>query len=248
MEIGVVGRPNEPLQGADVNAMRLAKISAVKVSHLGLNEDFFTVYTPPSGDNYAKKVKEAYDQGVRWFLIHKYPNWQECGFGHYWHNGKEFARWWIDIWGQLISELPEAKIGVPAMKAGSSLGSHLADSEQFFEECFAAVNAAHFYELETKWGPRDEMKTCLWRIDTHIRLWPDKPLIVTFCNTNSGVAKEDKGRQYVEFYRRLEERPNVHAAFAYCISSSDKQDLYVTWRGEKGQKPNRIPEIVGQRI
>lgn len=248
MHYGVVGRNGEPLRQADITAMMLADVSAAKLDTLGKHDGLFVVFQPPSGDGYAPAVQEAYEKGIRWFLIHRHPNSMEHGLGTYWRNGKEFAEWWIDVWGALTQHFPEAKWGMPAMKPGEKIGTFQEDAEAFFAEAQSAVTAADFIEVECQWKTERERKIELWRLDSYMLRNTDKQFIVEFCNMNSNMSKEDKGFEYIKFYKALEER-GVHAAFSYCVSSAHQlTSRCVCWCGEKAGLPTAIPKILGDRL
>lgn len=247
-QVGVTGRHSEPLLPEDLEILRLARVGALKTSFVEAPPNVLTFLQAPSDDNYAKAVKQAYDLGVRHFLIHYEPNIAEGGWGEYWTCGREFARWWIEVWAEAQSKWPDAQWGFPAMRPGKSVGTFQTDSEEFFEECREALEACDFYEVSAWWKNAEQMKMALWRIDWHQRQYPDKLLIVTFANTNATISKRHKAGEYLEFYQELMRRDNVLAGLAFCVSSTHPAHKFVTWRSEIAQKTqNVIPSVIGGR-
>jgi len=251
MLIGVTGRYREPLEEADIAAIKVAQVEAVKVSCSGLEQQtpLFTVMQPPSGPDFTPAVMAAYMAGVRWFIIHQHPNLGTGGWGEYWQNGTQFADWWISVCDRLRAKLPEAKWGFPALTQGDRIGTFREDSERFWEESQAAIEVADFCELEAWWKKPDGMQESLARIAALAGDWPDNPFTIEFCNYTPVVLKKEKAQQYLEFYDAMAQLPNVKAAFAFCVSSSDtRYHRYVCWRAESGKKvPSVIAEIVGRR-
>ena len=243
----MVGRQGEPLQQEDIDALTRARIECLKSFCLEPSTDILTIIQPPSNDDFAGIVRDAYAMGARWFLVHRHPNRVEQGLGHYWTNGKEFAEWWIWVRDSLAEDLPEAKWGVPAMRPCKDLGSMFAGSEQFFADCSEALERADFFEIETRWRREDDIPVSLWRIDSYQRKCPHIPAIINFCNTNANVAKDQKAGQYLEFYNALKTRSNIMAGLIFCVSSPNPNHKFVTFRGEGRKKQNGIPAILGDR-
>jgi hypothetical protein len=245
--LGIVGRPNEPLQQADLEVIDTARIGCVKSSCIE-TVPLLKILQPPSTDEFANIVRKAHGMDYNWFIIHRHPNCAYMGFGHYWFRGEEFADWWIEVRNAIAAELPDAKWGVPAMRPSGDLGKIFANSEAFFEECREAVEAADFFEMEIRWKREEDILPSIWRVDSYQRRFPDKLAVVNFCNINANVSKREKAEQYLRFYEELDKRDNVLAALIFCISSRSPSHKFVTFRSETGiQKPNAIPRILGDR-
>lgn len=246
MLVGVEGRYESPLEDADLEVIRWARIEAVKVSVLNNLNGVFTVFNPPTDRQYATKVQRAYCQGIRHFILHKQPNSMDYGYEEWWRTGQDFSEWWVDCVSRLRDRFPDIKMGLPAMKSGADNNLAQADSWDFFTQCESALDSADFYELSMRWTSWREMRQQLWRLDSY-QLHYDKPIIITFSNPNSATPKSEKGDQYLSFYKELKGRDNIWAAFSFCISSPLKHHMFETWRGEQTGKPSIIAEIVKNR-
>jgi len=260
MKIGITGRHEDLLGEKDWEIIDAAKIEALKLSDLD-NRDYgqlLVIFCAPTAgwgmpEEYVGLTKEllqeAWNKGIRHFIIHDSPNTAAFGFGVGWANGTEFANWWREVQERLAGILPGAKWGVPACEPGPSFSTTKGNSEDFLEEMMAILEpTVDFYSLRWHWRNREEMRVGMWRIDSYTQRWPSTQVLIEFCNPNSTVSKEDKGKEYLEFYHSLSRKPNILAACAFCISSENASHKYVTWRGESSTAPrNVIHKIVGGR-
>lgn len=260
MKIGIIGRHHDILDQKDWDIIETARIEALKISDLDDRhyDPLMTIFCAPTGgwgmpEEYvaltSDLVREAWDKGVQHFIIHDAPNTSAFGYGVGWTTGLEFAQWWEEVRERFREILPGAYWGMPACEPGPGFGRKKGDSEEFLETCMEALpQPVDFYTLKWHWKDRDEMRVGLWRIDSFTRRWPTTPILIEFCNPNSTVSKEDKGNEYLEFYRELRSREGILAACAFCVSSADIAHKYVTWRGENSSVPrNVIHKIIGER-
>lgn len=244
MKLGVVGRYNKALEPADIEAIKVAQIEAVKVRHWTCPAlDLFTVVQPPLNDSALSITETAYESGVRHFIVHRHPNTYACGLGTLWANGRECAEHWIGSCEILREMFPEIQVGFPALRYGGDVWQ--IDAEDFWENCQDAVAFADFYEIECWWKNDQERRIQLWRIDSYQRFAPKKPIVITFANTNSAVPKRRKAEEYLEFYKELARREDILAGFCFCLSSEEIEHQYITWRSEGGKMT--IPKIIGGR-
>lgn len=256
MKLGVCDRSGGPLEPADLNVIKLARIEAVRIVNIPDSlPDCHCFYNAPTNgvadaDLFASFVtplyQEAYDKGARYFTIHRTPNTEKNGYRVGWNNGVEYTKWWIEVYNALSTALPDCKWGFPAMEPGENIGTVQADAEKFIKECTEAIELADFYDVKWVWKTPGEIEVGLWRIDSYTLRFRDKPMVVLFNNANSTTPKTEKAEQYLHFYNELSDRNNVIAAFAYCISSTNPLDKYLTWRGESGNL-NALPRIIGRR-
>lgn len=245
MLVGAEGRYDGLLEEQDWDTIRTARIEAIKVSALQDFKTLFVVYHPPTDLEYARKVQEAYKKGIRYFILHRYPNHIEFGFERWWRSGKVFSNWWADNVKALKRVFPEAKIGVPAMRPGGDSELVQADSWRFFSECGKALMISDFYELECSWNGWYEMRQQLCRIDSYCALY-EKPVAVTFYNCNSNIPKLEKANQYVAFCEELKRHDKVFVAFVRRLSSPKETDKFYVLRGEQVGSPSIIAEKLGE--
>lgn len=241
MLIGAEGRYEGLLEVEDWEVIRTARLEAIKVSTLQDFRNLFVVYHPPTDLEYARKIQEAYKKGIRYFVLHQYPNHIDYGYEKWWRTGKAFSEWWVDNALQLKKVFPDAKIGVPAMKPGGDNELIQADSWQFFSECGRALMVSDFYELECAWNGWYEMRQQLCRVDSYCDRY-EKPIAVTFYNCNSNVPKKEKAEQYVKFCEELKRHDKVFVAFVRRISSPKGTDRFYVLRGEQVGAPSVIAE------
>jgi len=194
-------------------------------------------------------ISTAYSMGGRLFEIQPHPNLHKMGFGDTWTNGHDFAAWWIEVREALAEEFPGCQWGFPSLRAGGR-GAGYVDSETFLFEANLAIDLADFICEQAFWkdcNTRDDYHPHVWRIGYRV-LTLRKPVYVEFSNTSAIVKKEVKARQYLDFWREMERyNGRVVAAFCGTLSSANRSDKWITWRGELNDAPNSIPLIIGSR-
>jgi len=239
MIVGAEGRFQEQLQEQDWHTINVARLEALKVSVLGDYKDLFVIYHPETNMEYAKKVDAAYKAGIRYFILHNYPNHVDFGFERWWRTGHEFSGWWGEKALALKEYFDDSKIGLPTMFPGGDVELVQADSWRFFSECQKALSIADFYELECSWNNWYEMRQELCRVDSYC-LHYDKPISITFYNSNSHVSKSEKVNQYLQFCEELKRHNKVFVAFVRRLSSAREIDKFLVLRGEQVGSPSVI--------
>ncbi len=272
---GVHGRADGPLEPADVSVVNLARMDAAKLLSSARAEDLaalrvanpgvfimvrlFMVFRdnggvrriPPAqfAADLRPDVEKFYAQGVRYFEVHNEPNLTDEGFGGSWSGGAGFAAWFLEVARALRIWFPEAKLGFPGLSPGEAMADRPQAMWDFLAGCEAAIAAAdwlgvHVYfrdDVEAARGIREI-------VDGYRDRWPDKLVMVTeYSNPVEGIDKAEKGRQYVQFCRRLEQKPGVGAAFSFVASASDPAFAGETWREEDGRM-TPIVEAMGRRF
>ena len=269
--IGVHGRIGGSLEESDMTAIAAARLEAVK---LGLAESKDTIdrlraITPGmflavrlsadfSGDpvpagRFVSLVEadlgRLYRLGIRYFEVAASPNLQVEGWQRTWGNGAEFGGWFRQAVGQLHQAFPEARFGFPGLSPGGRVSGQRADATQFLHEAEEAVQEADWVGVNCYWSDpagMDALDGGLL-VEEYRLLFSGKLLFVTeFGNPSPGVAAQVKGRQYLEYYRSLRDRPGIGVAFAYALSARSGH-AGIVWRGEGGGA-SEIPGIVGARV
>lgn len=268
--VGVNGRADGRLQPADDEAVKQARLEAVKLNSTAapedvdrlraINPDMFIMvrlYASLRGRNYAAAqfaqdlafdTLQFYTRGVRYFEIHNEPNLVDEGWTTSWQNGREFGRWWLEVRDQLKVQCPEAKFGYPGLSPDGFPMPLRTNDMRFLSESDAAAQAADWIGLHCYWTDEPEMNSPGGGLGylEYRRLFPDKLLFITeFSNPAQGVEARLKGQQYVRYYNNLRNAPGLGAAFSFVLSASSNFP-WEAWRAEDG-KLSEIVSVVGRR-
>jgi lysozyme len=184
----------------------------------------------------ASDARKWWNAGVRHFEVHNEPNLEIEGWKTAWHDGGDFAAWMLRVINDLEEDLPGAKFGYPGLSPGFTMPIRY-DPLRFYEESWKARERADFICAHCYFTNRADMTSLdggNWykRYDTQ-----GKPLMITEFSNPTDESKEEKGKQYVDYYKQLE---GVHSAYSFIVSASASFDKE-TWVGSP------IASIVGQR-
>jgi len=268
--IGAHGRVGGPLEEADIEAIKEARLEAVKLDQtettetvkrlMEINPGMFLAVrltsdfskAPISAKSFIAKVEPEmgrfYGLGIRYFEVHTNPNLQSDGWERSWGGGKEFSRWFGEVVGQLQAVFPDARFGFPGLSHGERVSGWREDGERFLLDAEDAVVQADWVGVNCYWTDFTGMKSIQGgRIYEAYRLrYPNKLLFVTeFCNPSAQVGQTIKGQQYLDFYRMLRDTPGIGAVFSYALSAVDGHDSIV-WRSKNGDQ-SHISSIISDR-
>ncbi|HEY47251.1 MAG TPA: M23 family metallopeptidase [Anaerolineae bacterium] len=268
--IGAHGRVGGPLEEDDIEAIKEARLEAVKLDQtettetvkrlLEINPGMFLAVrmtsdfssAPISAKSFVAEVEPEmgrfYGLGIRYFEIHTNPNLQSEGWERSWSGGKEFSRWFRDVVGQLKAVFPAACFGFPGLSHGESVSGWREDGERFLLDAEDAVVEADWVGVNCYWTDFTGMKS-VWGgklYETYRLRYPNKLLFITeFCNPSAQVGQMIKGQQYLDFYRMLRDTPGIGAVFSYALSAVEGHDSIV-WRSKNGDQC-RISSIISDR-
>jgi hypothetical protein len=269
--IGAHGRVGGPLEEGDLDAIKEARLEAVKLDQTETNETigklkeinpamFLVVRLtsdfsngPISAKSFVPKVEpemgRLYRLGIRDFEVHANPNLQSEGWERSWRGGREFSLWFKEVVEHLQAVFPAARFGFPGLSSGERLSGWREDSERFLLDAEEAVMLADWVGVNCYWTDPVSMKSIHGgRLYESYQLrYPTKLLFVTeFSNPSAKVGRGIKGQQYLDFYRSLRNTPGIGAVFAYALSAIDGHDAIV-WR-DMSVDQDLIPRIIGDRI
>ena len=190
----------------------------------------------------TKDALKWYDVGVRHFEVHNEPNLKiddsAEGMWDVWEDGAEFSLWFLSIVSKLRQVMPDAQFGYPGLSPGHYIPGVRYDPIRFFNESWTAVDESDFICAHCYWVTREQMYSDVsgkWYKRYHSK---QKPIMITeFSNPSPDVPKHEKGLQYVEYYKSLN---NVHSAYSF-LSTASSGFKHETWHGSD------IATLVGQR-
>lgn len=268
--IGVVGRVDGPMQEADWEVVRGARIEALALTTAAvpadvdaahaLNPSMFVlgrlamslqsrVLQPVDFVRLVEySARRLYDHGVRYFEIHNEPNLMPEGYGTSWRNGQEFGEWFLQVVGMLRPDFPEAQFGWPGLSPGPTVDGMRLDHRTFLEDARNEIWQADWIGCHCYWQDEVSMLSEEGGLGYQLyrTLWPEKLLLITeFSNTAAGVDGSAKGNQYLKYYTHLRNQPGIGAAFAFAASASANYPSEV-WRSEDGRLLP-IAGVVGAR-
>ncbi|MCC6191434.1 MAG: hypothetical protein IT318_20615 [Anaerolineales bacterium] len=179
--IGLHGRSNGELEGADYAIVRAARLEAVKITtHAtpatvdqlrAINPDMFILIRPLAAfttvDGRPRRVtpQEFYDWTVadldrlvandarlRYVEIHNEPNVAVEGLTASWNNGTEFGTWFLNVLSRYRRRYPQLRFGFPGLSPGpTSAVQGRLDSALFLEQAAAAAQQADWIGLHAYW-------------------------------------------------------------------------------------------------
>jgi murein DD-endopeptidase MepM/ murein hydrolase activator NlpD len=268
--VGAHARVGTPLQDEDLNLIELARLEAVKlelcesldtVERLrALNQAMLLVVRVSgefsgeaiSAERFFASVENnlgrLYRSGIQYFEIHSNPNLQNAGWRRSWRDGFEFSQWFIKVSELIKARFPDAKIGFPGLSQGDHVPGWRADDTQFLNEAESAVQIANWVGVNCYWTDQTSLRARNKgrAFEVYRDKYPGKLLMITeFCNPIKSVAERIKADQYLEFYRTVQAKPGIAAAFAFALSADRGHDAMV-WRSE-GSDGNEFAELIGKR-
>jgi murein DD-endopeptidase MepM/ murein hydrolase activator NlpD len=244
---GVHGRAGEPvMRDADYMTLQRAGLEAVKLLTWTLpgeidrvraqNPNVFilarlmTKIGAPNqfSDFFVSEVQEHmagfYARGVRYFEIHNEPNLTVEGWRSSWQDGREFNRFFLEVYAKLKGRFPEAKLGYPGLSPdGIPAPGVRANDLAFLAESDEAARTADWLGVHCYWQSEAEMSAPRGGLNyqEYRRRYPDKVLFITeFSNVVFNLDKRVKGQQYARYYQMLRNVPGLGGAFSYILSAT----------------------------
>ena len=258
---GVHGRAGEPvMRDVDYAALQQARLEAVKLLTWTLPGEIDRVRAQNPGvfilarlmtkigapnqfsDFFVSEVQDHmagfYARGIRYFEIHNEPNLTLEGWRSSWQDGREFNRFFLEVYAKLKARFPEAKLGYPGLSPdGVPAPGVRANDLVFLAESDQAACTADWLGVHCYWQSEAEMMAPRGGLNfqEYRRRYPDKMLFITeFSNVSFGVDKGVKGQQYARYYQLLRSVPGLGAAFCYILSATQGFEGEA-WRDEQGR-------------
>lgn len=241
---------------ADIETIHNARIDAIytTVDNIVVPTDrvFYALDEKLSHvDPYTKmlidKITPAYVAGHRYFELHGNPNSLIGGYGWAWLNAGEFSVWFCEIAKRLKAVFPDILIGYPRLSYGPDIGGIQLGNNKFLSGSHRAIDSADFMSIVVHWKSR-EFNTAIFdavHYLAYVRHMFGKDIIVIYYNNNNNVQKTMKGHQYLMFMNYVKKIDGVIAAFGHTLSSTSKNDMWITWRSHNSE--SSIPTIVASR-
>lgn len=234
----------ETLLPADLTALKLAKVEAVKFPQTLSTRDLQSLrQTLPDVFNVCRLSVDLSREtmnairfvevvqtdllrliglGVRDFEIHREPNTQACGWGRSWTGGRDFGDWFIKVLEGLRKIAPDARFGFPGLMPGERVEGQREGAQTFLDGADAAVMAADWVGVNCFWISRAEMISPEKGrgFEAYRRRYPKAVLMITECaNVNEDADFPLRASEWVDYYRDLRGRAGIAAAFANILSA-----------------------------
>lgn len=268
--VGLHGRADGPNQEADFRVYQTARMEAVKLTSTARPEEVDRLKSINSNmfimvrlfadfrgrvvrsDDFARwlepDMRNFYNRGVRYFEIHNEPNLQIEGWKFSWQDGTQFNAWYLDVMNRLRGSFPDAKFGYPGLSPGGNVSGQRMDALAFLGQSDEAARRSDFVACHCYWVDEADMNRLTGGLnyEEYRRRYPDKLLFITeFSNPTEHTNLRTKAQQYVEYYRRLRNKPGIGAAFCF-LSSASAFFPHEAWRREDGTL-TEIPQVIGSR-
>ena len=174
--------------------------------------------------------------------LHNEPNLTLEGLGATWRDGAAFNAWWLRVLQLYRQALPGVRFIYPGLSPGGAVDRVRQEHTSFLEASRTAVEAADGLGVHTYWAHDFPMERALQTLDGFIRRFPAKPIWVTEASNNKGhTSPQEKGREYLRFWQKLQQRPTVQGVTYFVASASDPQFAEEVWVGRG------IAAVVGAR-
>lgn len=174
--------------------------------------------------------------------LHNEPNLTAEGMGSAWSDGASFANWWLELLDRYRTALPDMRFIYPGLSPGSAVSGIKEDHIRFIEASREAVEAADGLGVHLYWSKVYPMEKTLDVLDDYISRFRYKPIWVTEASNNKGgTSAAVKGRQYLEFWQELQNRPTVQGVTYFVASASNPNFAEEVWVGRG------IATVVGRR-
>lgn len=162
--------------------------------------------------------------------LHNETNLVLEGLGASWQDGASFGRWWLQLLQLYRTALPGRKFIYPGLSPGGDVARVRQAHIPFIQASRTAVNSADGLAIHLYWSRNFPMSQALTMLDEYIRLFPATPIWVTEASNNKGgVSASDKGRQYLQFWHELQQRPTVQGVTYFVASASNPAFAEEVW-------------------
>jgi hypothetical protein len=212
----------------DADGEIIANLKAINPAMFVMARVYAQITSKQRGDEvmseFVQVIERQYAAGVRHFEVGNEPNLFNGamgsleGMGIAWHDGYEFANWWLSAADYLRSRFPEILLGFSAMSPGAALPGFRYDPEQMMVESAAAVQSADWIAQHVYWEA-DHVTGALAEVEAFARRFPHKVVLVTeFGNASPYISMEQKADQYIDFYDRAKLLPkNLGALICFTL-------------------------------
>lgn len=165
--------------------------------------------------------------------LHNEPNLVPEGLSGAWTDGATFAEWWLDVLNRYRQALPDMRFIYPGLSPGADVTGIKQDHIRFIEASRAAVDAADGLGIHTYWSKVYPMGRALDVLDDYITRFRYKPIWITEASNNKGgVSSFRKSQQYLNFWKKIQERPTVQGVTYFVASASNPQFAPEIWVGK----------------
>jgi hypothetical protein len=268
--VGAHGRIGGILAKEDIDAIKTARLEAVKISLeesketidilQADNPDMFLMaridspswHEPVRVDEFLKKIEadvgRLYRLGIRYFEVLANPNLIGKGWTRSWQDGREFGRWFMQLLEQLRERYSKARFGFPGLSPGRMLIGHRMGVEEFMEGAADAAATADWIGVNCHWVDGERLSAELGGMGfkEYRARYPKKLMMITeFSNPAADVGADEKAVQYLDFYREIRSQSGIGAAFALSISAEEGHEC-VVWRNGRNSS-GAIAKTIGAR-
>jgi hypothetical protein len=166
-------------------------------------------------------LTRAVGAGIQYFEVHNEPNLTDEGLTVNWQDGEEFALFYESVVNDLRPRFPNTKFGFPGLSPGAAGGTRLIEMYDFLQQAQRAVAQADFLCCHFYWGNEGiDRPGARELLREFCGKFPDKKIICSeFSNNNTDTDREEKAKEYAQFYQDCKNLPsNLGAMFAFAIS------------------------------
>lgn len=174
--------------------------------------------------------------------LHNEPNVAAEGWGRSWRNGAEFSRWFQELLILYRREMPATRFLFPGLSPGYGVQGIKEEHIRFIEAARDGVEAADGLGIHLYWSQAQPLTRVYTVLDDYLTRFRGMPVWITEASNNKGGATgSEKGREYLKFWRALQERPAIQGVTYFAASSSNPDFGHEVWLGEG------IGKVVGNR-
>ena len=156
--------------------------------------------------------------------LHNEPNLLPEGLESSWADGADFATWWLRLLRLYRYIFPDQRFIYPGLSPGAEIYRFKQDHIRFLEASRPAIKAADGLGIHLYWSVYTPMSEALKVLDDTISRYRNKPIWVTESSNNKGgITAPDKAREYLVFWKKLQERPIVKGVTYFVASSINPQ-------------------------
>lgn len=262
--IGLHGRGDGEMQGADLDIVHRARLEGVKLtSHAtgasikalkSINPGLFIMIRPIVSFNEGGRARNVSpeefvrstaddmqrlfnaDPSIQFIEVHNEPNLVIEGLGGAWNNGREFSIWFDRVVQLYRARWPDKKYGFPGLSPGVLNQDRLIDFKQFLSDSALSAARADWVAAHGYWSSEQEMTDPDGGFSWKVvrQYFPDKLLFVTEFG-NPLQPKNIVADQYARYYGMLRHVSGLGGAFSYIVSTSDRREsARWAWRDEDG--------------
>lgn len=268
--VGVNARSDGAFTKADFDAIKKSRVEAINFPQytssadidrlLKIDRDLFILCSlrvdmtggPVSSQDFIGAVREdfsrLYQKGVRYFQIAHEPNLRQGGWGVSWKSGSDFTIWFLEVINGLHQQLPQARLGFPALSSGDQVEGQRQNWLVFMEQADPALMASDWIGISAYWTSSAEMNSPdRGHIHETLRLrYPGHLLMLSeVAVLDQGQDSASAAQAYLTYLKDLRARPGYAAGFVDVLSSPTGSENLV-WRAEDGRITG-IPDAFGRR-